>query len=237
MPIPARYVQTNLTTRDWRRLVPFYGDVFGCVPQRRRAIFPATGWISSPRCRAPTSPFSRECPGTATKCKRWSSTATAGWARAPVRSWTNAAPATSPSESGAWWPLCRLGAAAVPRLARHAEAVGRERDSLSRELSPPIKGHSRKLPQIQKSHRFTPENPSVAFLNLREKLSFQEFPKVNEVERRPVRSAPWRRLPFCAGEKHSTRRSRPRLADHRSATQQVGNLRYGGRESCHRWAA
>jgi catechol 2,3-dioxygenase-like lactoylglutathione lyase family enzyme len=33
MPIPARYVHTNLTTRDWRRLARFYCDVFGCVPQ------------------------------------------------------------------------------------------------------------------------------------------------------------------------------------------------------------
>jgi catechol 2,3-dioxygenase-like lactoylglutathione lyase family enzyme len=28
----ARYVHTNLIARDWRRLVRFYVDVFGCVP-------------------------------------------------------------------------------------------------------------------------------------------------------------------------------------------------------------
>ena len=28
----ARYVHTNLVARDWRRLVRFYQDVFGCVP-------------------------------------------------------------------------------------------------------------------------------------------------------------------------------------------------------------
>lgn len=32
MPIQARYAHTNLTTSDWRKLVRFYGDVFGCVP-------------------------------------------------------------------------------------------------------------------------------------------------------------------------------------------------------------
>ena len=33
MPLAARYVHTNLTTRDWRRLARFYCDVFGCVPK------------------------------------------------------------------------------------------------------------------------------------------------------------------------------------------------------------
>lgn len=32
MPIQAKYAHTNLTTSDWRRLVRFYVDVFGCVP-------------------------------------------------------------------------------------------------------------------------------------------------------------------------------------------------------------
>jgi predicted enzyme related to lactoylglutathione lyase len=31
MPIRAKYVHTNLIARDWRRLVRFYGEVFGCV--------------------------------------------------------------------------------------------------------------------------------------------------------------------------------------------------------------
>ncbi len=33
MPIQAKYVHTNLTGRDWRGLVRFYCDVFGCVPK------------------------------------------------------------------------------------------------------------------------------------------------------------------------------------------------------------
>jgi len=33
MPVPARYVHTNLTARDWRALARFYCDVFGCVPR------------------------------------------------------------------------------------------------------------------------------------------------------------------------------------------------------------
>lgn len=32
MAIQARYAHTNLTTSDWRRLVRFYCEVFGCVP-------------------------------------------------------------------------------------------------------------------------------------------------------------------------------------------------------------
>jgi catechol 2,3-dioxygenase-like lactoylglutathione lyase family enzyme len=32
MPIPARYVHTNLIARDWQKLFDFYQDVFGCVP-------------------------------------------------------------------------------------------------------------------------------------------------------------------------------------------------------------
>ena len=29
----AKYVHTNLIARDWRKLVQFYCDVFGCVPK------------------------------------------------------------------------------------------------------------------------------------------------------------------------------------------------------------
>jgi predicted enzyme related to lactoylglutathione lyase len=30
MPIPAKYVRTNLIARDWKGLVRFYSEVFGC---------------------------------------------------------------------------------------------------------------------------------------------------------------------------------------------------------------
>jgi predicted enzyme related to lactoylglutathione lyase len=33
MPPKAKYVHTNLTARDWRRLARFYCDVFACVPR------------------------------------------------------------------------------------------------------------------------------------------------------------------------------------------------------------
>lgn len=33
MPIKAKYVHTNLTGRDWRGLVRFYCEVFGCAPK------------------------------------------------------------------------------------------------------------------------------------------------------------------------------------------------------------
>jgi predicted enzyme related to lactoylglutathione lyase len=33
MPIRAKYVHTNLIARDWKRLVQFYCDVFGCIPK------------------------------------------------------------------------------------------------------------------------------------------------------------------------------------------------------------
>lgn len=32
MAIEARYVHTNLIAQDWRRLVEFYEQVFGCTP-------------------------------------------------------------------------------------------------------------------------------------------------------------------------------------------------------------
>src|SRR5256885_1236053 len=32
-PIRAKYVHTNLIARDWKRLVRFYRDVFGCEPK------------------------------------------------------------------------------------------------------------------------------------------------------------------------------------------------------------
>jgi predicted enzyme related to lactoylglutathione lyase len=34
MPIRAEYVHTNLIARDWKRLVRFYSEVFGCEPRR-----------------------------------------------------------------------------------------------------------------------------------------------------------------------------------------------------------
>jgi predicted enzyme related to lactoylglutathione lyase len=33
MPIRAKYVHTNLIARDWKKLVRFYADVFGCEPK------------------------------------------------------------------------------------------------------------------------------------------------------------------------------------------------------------
>jgi predicted enzyme related to lactoylglutathione lyase len=33
MPIRAKYVHTNLIARDWKRLVQFYSDLFGCIPK------------------------------------------------------------------------------------------------------------------------------------------------------------------------------------------------------------
>jgi len=33
MPIRAKYVHTNLIARDWKRLVQFYREVFGCEPK------------------------------------------------------------------------------------------------------------------------------------------------------------------------------------------------------------
>ena len=33
MPIRAKYVHTNLIAKDWRRLVQFYSEVFGCQPR------------------------------------------------------------------------------------------------------------------------------------------------------------------------------------------------------------
>ena len=33
MPIRAKYVHTNLIARDWKRLVQFYKEVFGCEPK------------------------------------------------------------------------------------------------------------------------------------------------------------------------------------------------------------
>ena len=33
MPIRAKFVHTNLTARDWKKLVRFYCNVFGCEPK------------------------------------------------------------------------------------------------------------------------------------------------------------------------------------------------------------
>jgi len=33
MVIKAKYVHTNLIAQDWKKLVRFYGDVFGYIPK------------------------------------------------------------------------------------------------------------------------------------------------------------------------------------------------------------
>ena len=45
MPIRAKYVHTNLIARDWKRLVQFYREVFGCEPKGRERDL-STTWLS-----------------------------------------------------------------------------------------------------------------------------------------------------------------------------------------------
>ena len=44
MPIHARYVHTNLIARDWKRLVRFYCEVFGCEPKGPERDL-STAWL------------------------------------------------------------------------------------------------------------------------------------------------------------------------------------------------
>jgi predicted enzyme related to lactoylglutathione lyase len=44
MGLGAKYVHTNLTARDWRRLAVFYVSVFGCVPRPPERDFKAA-WL------------------------------------------------------------------------------------------------------------------------------------------------------------------------------------------------
>jgi catechol 2,3-dioxygenase-like lactoylglutathione lyase family enzyme len=44
MPIRAKYVHTNLIAKDWRKLVRFYCDVFGCEPKGHERDLSAT-WL------------------------------------------------------------------------------------------------------------------------------------------------------------------------------------------------
>jgi predicted enzyme related to lactoylglutathione lyase len=46
MPVRARYVHTNLIARDWKRLVRFYTDVFGCKPKGPERDMSAA-WLDS----------------------------------------------------------------------------------------------------------------------------------------------------------------------------------------------
>jgi predicted enzyme related to lactoylglutathione lyase len=49
MPIKAKYVHTNLMTRDWRKLVEFYSSVFGCIPKPPRINVPQNFQMSPKR--------------------------------------------------------------------------------------------------------------------------------------------------------------------------------------------
>jgi catechol 2,3-dioxygenase-like lactoylglutathione lyase family enzyme len=44
MPIRAKFVHTNLIARDWKRLVRFYVEVFGCEPKGPERDLSAT-WL------------------------------------------------------------------------------------------------------------------------------------------------------------------------------------------------
>ena len=46
MPIRAKYVHTNLIARDWKRLVRFYCEVFGCEPAGPERDM-SGGWLDS----------------------------------------------------------------------------------------------------------------------------------------------------------------------------------------------
>src|SRR2546430_15622304 len=46
MPIRAKYVHTNLIARDWKRLVKFYSEVFGCQPKGTERDL-SGGWLDS----------------------------------------------------------------------------------------------------------------------------------------------------------------------------------------------
>jgi predicted enzyme related to lactoylglutathione lyase len=46
MPIHAKYVHTNLIARDWKRLVRFYCEVFGCEPAGPERDM-SGGWLDS----------------------------------------------------------------------------------------------------------------------------------------------------------------------------------------------
>ena len=46
MPIRAKYVHTNLIARDWKRLVKFYSEVFGCQPKGPERDL-SGGWLDS----------------------------------------------------------------------------------------------------------------------------------------------------------------------------------------------
>jgi predicted enzyme related to lactoylglutathione lyase len=46
MPIRAKYVHTNLIARDWKRLVKFYSEVFGCEPKGPERDL-SGGWLDS----------------------------------------------------------------------------------------------------------------------------------------------------------------------------------------------
>ena len=46
MPIHAKYVHTNLIAKDWKRLVRFYSDVFGCQPKGPERNM-SGGWLDS----------------------------------------------------------------------------------------------------------------------------------------------------------------------------------------------
>ena len=46
MPIRAKYVHTNLIARDWKALVRFYKEVFGCEPKGPERDLP-DGWLEN----------------------------------------------------------------------------------------------------------------------------------------------------------------------------------------------
>ena len=64
MPIRANYVHTNLIARDWKRLVRFYSEVFGCEPKGPERDM-SGAWLDSvtslPNAHLTGMPFANQC--------------------------------------------------------------------------------------------------------------------------------------------------------------------------------
>ena len=78
MPIRAKYVHTNLIARDWKRLVRFYRDVFGCEPKGPERDLSAA-WldtVTSPFRTPVFVAFISVCLDTTMMGLRWRSSAT-----------------------------------------------------------------------------------------------------------------------------------------------------------------
>src|SRR5213078_2643547 len=117
MPIRAKYVHTKLIARDWKKLVRFYGEVFGCIakgPERDLS----GAWLDQLTSlrNAHLRGVHLRLPGYGEDVRRSRFSATRKWSRSKCQRQTSAGSLILRSRWTTWTRRCRRSSRAAAAL-------------------------------------------------------------------------------------------------------------------------